>query len=346
MRRRRIGEAIKVASAAFAAAQTATIASLLVIDQLRKRKRRDSGFPSLPPTEIEADGNLVTVYMKGRDLYEDMLASIEAAQDTILFETYIWKADRMGVRFKDALIAAADRGVSVYVVYDVFGNLVVPPKFFDFPPNIHVLRHKPWAGMRGHLTIRVPGLNHRKLLVVDSTVAYLGGYNIGAMYANRWRDTHVRIRGEAVVELANVFIDYWNTARSHGLPRLPDPDFRVWDAGFTIVRNVPSVAVPHQVHVPEALDRATDRIWLTHAYLIPDDDLTLALVDAVERGVDAIIVPAESNHIAADWLSRGSTASCSHAVSASSCTRGRWCTPRRPRSTGCGRRSEPPTWTG
>lgn len=307
MRRRSLGEIFKIVSATFATVQSATITILLIIDRLRKRKRRDGGFPSLSPTEIQADDNKVTVYMKGKDLYADMLASIEAAQDSILMETYIWKADRVGVQFKNALIAAADRGVSVYVVYDVFGNLVVPPKFFDFPPNVHVLPHKPWAGMRGHLSIRVPGLNHRKLLVVDSSVAYLGGYNIGAMYASRWRDTHVRIAGDAVVELENVFIDYWNSARGRNLPHLPDPDYRVWGASFSIVRNVPAVAVyPIRYMYMEAFDRASDRIWLTHAYLIPDDDMTRALVEAVERGVDVrIIVPAESNHIVADWLSRG-----------------------------------------
>ena len=128
MRRRSLSEIFKIVSATFATVQSATIATLLIIDRLRKRKRRNSGFPSQPPTEIEADDNLVTVYMKGKDLYGDMLASIEAAQDTILLETYIWKADRVGVQFKNALIAAAERGVSVYIVYDVFGNLVVPPK--------------------------------------------------------------------------------------------------------------------------------------------------------------------------------------------------------------------------
>jgi len=70
---------------------------------------------------------------------------------------------------------------------------------------------------------------------------------------------------------------------------------------------VPSVGVyPIRYSYLEAIDRASERIWLTHAYLIPDDDLTLALLEAADRGVDVrVIVPAESNHIVADWLSRG-----------------------------------------
>lgn len=307
MAKRRIKEVLKIAGTTFAIAQAVTIAGLLVVDSIRKKQRRDVGFPSTPPSEIQAGDQRVTVYTKGQDLYEDMLASIAAAEHSILLETYIWKPDRVGAQFKDALIAAADRGVSVYVVYDVFGNLVVPPQFFDFPKNVHVLRHMPWTGIRRHIPVRGPGLNHRKLMVVDSSVAYVGGYNIGSWYATRWRDTHVRINGEAVVELENAFVDYWNQTRGARLPRIPDPDHRVWAGNFTVVRNVPRLAVyPIRYMYLEALDRAREKIWLTHAYLIPDDDLTFALIDAVERGVDVrIIVPSESNHIVADWLSRG-----------------------------------------
>lgn len=307
MRWRRLTELLKIAGATVAAAQAVTIAGLTLSDHLRKKKRRDVGFPSTAPTEFQAGAHLVTVYTKGQDLYEDMLTAIESAERSVLLETYIWKADRMGVRFKEALIAAAERGVSVYLVYDVFGNLVVPRSFFEFPDGINVLRHVPWMGLRGHLTVPTPGLNHRKLLIVDDSVAFLGGFNIGSLYATRWRDTHIRIRGDAVVELVNAFVDYWNQTRQKHLPRIPDPTHRVWSGDFEVIRNVPSLAVyPIRYMYLEAFDRARDRLWITHAYLIPDDDLALALTDAVERGVDVrVIVPQESNHIVADWLSRG-----------------------------------------
>lgn len=303
----RVKLAARVALGVAAAAQVATIAGLAVVDRHRKKHRRHVDFPSAAP--IDADlgpAGTATIYTKGEDLYRAMIEAIDAATDTVLFETYIWKADRVGRRFKDALTRAAARGVAVYAVYDVFANLVVPRSFFRFDPRLHVLPHQPWTGVRAVFR-RVPGLNHRKVLVVDGRVAFVGGYNIGSLYATRWRDTHLRLTGAAASDLENAFVDYWNQARSRRQPQLRQPVRRPWHPNVRVIRNVPSIGVyPIRYMYLEAIDRATDRIWLTHAYLIPDDDLTYALTDAADRGVDVrIIVPAESNHIVADWISRG-----------------------------------------
>lgn len=297
----------KWAAGGLAASQALTIAALTVVDSRRKRAHHAAGFPSREPRELGVGDGTVTIYTKGRRLYDDMLASIEAAERTIFFETYIWKDDRVGRKFKDALIAAAERGVDVFCAVDVFGNLVVPQGFYRFPDSVHLLRHQPWTGMRGPIVMRPPGLNHRKILVVDDEVGYVGGYNIGSLYANRWRDTHARITGHPAADLANAFVDYWNQARRRDMPILESPANRPWDSPIRVTRNVPSVRVyPIRYSYLEAIDRASDHIWLTHAYLIPDDDLTLALLEAADRGVDVrVIVPAESNHIVADWLSRG-----------------------------------------
>lgn len=289
------------------ALESITIAGLLAVDTYRKRRRRHRAFPTRVSPEIVADDTLVKVYTYGQDVYDDMLASITGAQRRIYFETYIWKSDEIGHQFKKALIDAANRGVEVYLVYDVFGNLVVNPWFFRFPPHIKVLRHTPITGISGFWHPRVPGLNHRKLLIVDSEVAFVGGYNVGTLYATQWRDTHARIRGEGVAELENAFVDYWNLARNEALPELRSPTDRSWTSPVRITRNVPSSLVfPIRYMYLEAIDKASRYIYLTHAYFIPDDDLTKALLDAVRRGVDVrIIVPAASNHIIADWLSRG-----------------------------------------
>lgn len=302
----RVRRLVKWGAASFAGAQAVTLAALAVVDRRRKRGRRDRPFPTAPPTAVGVGDGEVVVYTKGRDLYEDMIASIDGASDRIYFETYIWKGDRTGRRVRDALVAAAARGVDVYVSFDVFGNLVVKPSFFRLP-GVYVMPHFPWTGMKGAIVWRAPGLNHRKLLVVDDDCAYVGGYNIGSLYATRWRDTHARVTGSAALDLANAFVDYWNQARRPHMPELTSPGGRSWDAPVKVTRNVPSIGVyPIRYSYLEAIDRASERIWMTHAYLIPDDVLTLALVEAAERGVDVrIIVPAESNHIVADWLSRG-----------------------------------------
>ncbi len=287
------------------AVQAATIATLLVVDSHRKRFRTPVVFPRLPPRSITVGGSEVTVYTYGEDLYEDMLGAIRQAKRRIFFETFIWKSDDIGQSFKTALIEAADRGVEVYVVFDEFANLVVPRSFFRFPDNIFVRRHPLIAG-----GIRIPrnsGRNHRKLLVVDNDAAFIGGYNIGSLYATDWRDTHARLTGDIVWDMQNACIDYWNLWVDDQQKALPDPGSMHWQANIRVHRNIPlHLVYPIRGMYLEALDRASDHIYLTHAYLIPDEDMLRALIRAAKRGVDVrIIVPAESNHIVADWLSRG-----------------------------------------
>lgn len=293
-------------------AQVATMLGLTAAESVRRRGRRPYRFPVSEPTPVEAGDDEVTIYTFGKDLYEAMLRDIDRATQTVYFETYIWKGDEYGTRFKEALIRAAERGVTVCAVYDEFANLVVPRSFFTFPPGVHVQAH-PIVGGAAFLSPRNMGFDHRKLLVVDSGVAYIGGYNIGDTYADRWRDTHARLVGPGVVEIEAAFIDYWNMKppgqllRRRELPRLTLQTPRAWEGTVRVHRNTPRLAVyPIRNMYLEAIDRASSHIWLTQAYLIPDADLTAALFAAARRGVDVrIIVPAQSNHVVADWLSRG-----------------------------------------
>ena len=287
--------------------QMATIAALLLIDSRRKRNRAPVVFPKAAPVPVTAGESDITVYTYGQDLYTDMLAAIDSARDRIYFETFIWKNDPIGRAFKRAMIRAANRGVAVYLVFDEFANLVVPRPFFHFPAGIHVKHHPLIAGGWGFWHPRNSGRNHRKLMVVDSEVAFVGGYNIGSLYATDWRDTHVRVTGDAVGELENAFVDYWNLWGNRRHPELADPRRRSWDSPIRVHRNVPKQLIyPIRYMYLEAIDRAQERVWLTHAYLIPDDDLLAVLIHAAGRGVDVrIIVPEQSNHIVVDWVSRG-----------------------------------------
>ena len=304
-RRSRLRTILRRIALSVAAVQAGTIAALFVVDHRRKKLRSPAVFPRLPPRSVTVGTSEVTVYTYGEDLYYDMLGAIRQAKTQIFFETYIWKSDEVGQSFKNALIEAADRGVKVYVVFDEFANLVVPRSFFTFPRNVEVRRHPLIA-----TSIRVPrnsGRDHRKILVVDSDAAFLGGFNIGSLYATDWRDTHARLTGDIVWDVHNAFIDYWNLAAGRRRSMLPDVGAPSWQPNLRIHRNVPrNMVYPIRGMYLEAIDRASDHIYLTHAYLIPDEDMLNALTRSAKRGVDVrIVVPAESNHIVADWLSRG-----------------------------------------
>ncbi|MCW4602321.1 phospholipase D-like domain-containing protein [Janibacter hoylei] len=201
-RRSEVRRLVRRSAAAALATQLATVGGLLVFDSLRRKDRPDQEFPHRPGAPVPVDGGDVRIYTFGEHLFEDMLADIEAATSRIYFETYIWKSDAVGRRFRQALVDAHERGVEVYVVFDTFANLVVPQEFYrGLPEGIHVKRHPLVTGGAKFFFPSHWGRNHRKLLVVDSTAAYVGGYNIGQDYANRWRDTHARFAGDMVVEL-------------------------------------------------------------------------------------------------------------------------------------------------
>jgi len=304
-RRVTVGSVLRHVALGVAVVQGATMLTLVAVDVYRKRGRRPVHFPRVPPRSITAGASEVTVYTYGEDLYRDMLDAIEQARSRVFFETFIWKGDAIGQAFKDALVAAADRGVKVYVAYDHFANLVVRPSFYKLPRNVAVRRHPLVASP--FRPLRNSGRDHRKILVVDDAVGFVGGYNIGSLYATDWRDTHARITGDGVWELQNAFIDYWNLYASRRRASLPDLGGHTWHADLRVHRNVPrNLVYPIRAMYLEALDRAAHHIYLTHAYLIPDSDMVRALVRAARRGVDVrIIVPAQSNHVVADWVSRG-----------------------------------------
>lgn len=291
----------RVALGVVTAAQAVAIGGLLVTDQLRKMRSVPAieGYPTVDPEPARVAGTTIESYMDGESLYADMLSAIENATRQVYFETFIWKSDSVGRRFKEAFAAAAERGVEVYLIYDAFANLVVHPRFFRFPdhPNLHVLRYPLTHTAR----------DHRKILVVDGEVGFVGGYNIGETYTTtQWRDTHVRLRGPAVWELENAFVDFWNAHRRHRLPRLPRTGARAWDARVSASLNDPRrMLFPVRGLYIDALERARHTAYITSAYFIPDRVIQQALLDAAARDVTIkVLVPEKSNHIVADWVSR------------------------------------------
>jgi cardiolipin synthase len=287
--------------------QSGVILVLSAIDSWRKRFRSQGAFPRSQSQPVPIGDVEIKLFTYGEDLYEAMLEAIRRAEKRILLETFIWKDDRVGRRFKHELYLATQRGVDVYVIFDGFANLVVPRRFKRFPAPIHVLEYpvfpKPWR----LLDPRRYGRDHRKILVVDGNVGFIGGYNIGAAYATEWRDTHVQVSGAGAWDLQNAFIDFWNMHCGGRLPMLRDEGARIWESRIRVHRNVPRMLVfPIRAMYLEAIDRAQRHIYFTHAYFIPDRAIRRGLLAAAERGVDVrILLPETSNHIVADWLARG-----------------------------------------
>ena len=190
--------------------QAVVVLILQVVSALRRQNRHQESFPHVSLEEVVIGENTIQIYDYGHDLYEFMLSAIDAAQESIYLETYIWKDDKVGQEFKQKLACKANQGVKVYVIFDSFANTVVPNEFKIFPTNIHVLKYqsfnKPWY----IFDPRRYALDHRKILVVDGSTGFIGGFNLGSLYETTWRDTHMRIKGPATAHLAQSFIDFWN----------------------------------------------------------------------------------------------------------------------------------------
>ncbi len=299
------------AAAILVGAQVITSAILLAVARQRTRRRPVEGFPHLEPTEIRVGENALRVYTYGHDLYDAMLEAIDDAKETIFFETFIWKGDAVGKEFKQRLIRKAREGVAVYVIFDRFGNLVVPRAFKRFPREVHAMKYgaitRPWHV----LDPRRYALDHRKLLIVDGMTGFIGGYNIGSLYASEWRDTQLRIRGRACADFAQSFTDFWNRGaprsrriKSHYRRRF-DPLISL--RGTDALR----LTFPIRDMYIAAIDRAEHHILLTNAYFVPDHVLLEALKAASQRGVDVqVLLPWQSNHVVTDWVARGYFSEC------------------------------------
>ena len=305
---------VRIVAAAFAVMllfQAITVAALMLVDRQRKRRSAPTAFPHSDLPAVSLDGSAFQIYTYGRDLYDAMLAAIDEATDSIYMETFIWKDDEAGQEFKEHLARKAEQGVAVYAIYDVFGNLVVPREFKRFPDNIHLLRYRPIHRLRHLLMPRRYALDHRKLLIVDGRVAFIGGYNIGSLYATEWRDTHLRITGPDAAFIAQAYVDFWN----RNAPRtdlITKRYRRNYNAAMGVRSNdAMRLTFPIRDMYLNGIDAADHDIRLTSAYFIPDHILLNSLKAAAARGVDVqVLVPWTSNHIVADWASHAYFTEC------------------------------------
>jgi cardiolipin synthase len=296
---------------AFAAVQAALVALLTGTDKVRKLRGRRAPRPMYPhaghrEVVLESGRTRVRLFTVGSELFDAMLDDIEGARDHVYIEFFIWKDDTVGRAFLALLRRKAEEGVRVCAVFDRFANLVVAPAFKRFPPPIDLLHFRP-IDQRRPVTPRVLLRDHRKLLVVDRRVAYVGGFNLGDGYASGgWRDTHLRVAGPVVPEFENAFVDFWNTHRGSQLAALPHPTDRSWDTEIRVHRNDPDLRIfPIRGMYLEAIDRAARRVWMSQGYFVPDRALRRALIEAAGRGADVrVLVPWHSNHVLADWMAR------------------------------------------
>ena len=261
-------------------------------------------------------GNNVTLLQDGAATYAAMFAAIRAARDHINLESYIIEDDEIGRQFADLLLAQQQRGIQVNLIYDSFGGINTPLAFFDRlrEGGINVLEFNPINPLTAKGEWQFNNRDHRKLLLVDGRIAFIGGINISKVYSSSprsrrakktaentidWRDTDLQIEGPVVAELQKLFMETW--AKQHGQLLLKKDYFpRLAAQGKDIVRAIGSTPDdPYSLiylTLISAIGNAEKDIYLTNAYFVPDTQLLKALSDAAGRGVDVnLILPSQSD---------------------------------------------------
>lgn len=250
--------------------------------------------------------NDVQVLSSGETAFHAMLAEMEQAKDHIHIEFYIFRDDGIGTKFQDVMIRKANEGVKVRLICDGLGSYHLPSSFvqklkengvevyFFLPPLIALLDR------------RVNYRNHRKIIVIDGTVGFVGGLNVGDDYLGLyekmgyWRDTHLQITGDAVYFLQNTFLGDWRLASNQPIN---DPDLfpEHHCQGQQQVQVLTSGPDQHWDTLQEiffgAVSIAKRRIWITSPYFIPDPSIYAGLKTAAVSGVEVkVIIPYQSDN--------------------------------------------------
>ena len=256
-------------------------------------------FTALPFTTH----NTLDLLVDGEQTYQSMLAAIAAAKNYILFQSYIIKGDDIGNQFKDALIAKAQQGVRVYLLYDGLGSMKLPRDYIEDLRQAGVVvssfRSSKGKNSRFQLNFR----NHRKILVIDGRTGFVGGLNIGDEYLGKdphlgeWRDTHTKIQGPAVTCLQTILLGDWYWATRDVLDVNWDIDDRLEaqpaDSGQTTFILASGPADSLQVcslFFLNLINQAQERLWIASPYFVPDGTTLNALKLAAIRGVDVRII--------------------------------------------------------
>ncbi|MTI46426.1 cardiolipin synthase [Sporosalibacterium faouarense] len=259
--------------------------------------------------------NKVEILTDGVATFSAIIDELEQATHHIHLEYFIIRNDEIGNKIKDILIKKANAGIEVRLIYDSVGCWKIGKKYINEMKlaGIKVFAFSPTAipVLSRELNYR----NHRKIIVIDGKVGFLGGLNIGDEYLGHdpklgyWRDTHMKIKGEGVYSLQNIFLKDWEFVSGEYVsseiyyPKLkyygeellqltssgPDSDWKsIMQAYFTMISN------------------AENRIWIETPYLVPGESITTALMAAALSGVDVrVIIPNKPDHLLVYWASRG-----------------------------------------
>jgi cardiolipin synthase len=246
-------------------------------------------------------GNMAELLIDGQATFDSIFEGIDAAEHYALVQFYIVRDDVLGRKLQDKLVAAAKRGVQVFFLYDEIGSAGLSAayrrRFLDAGIVPRPFHSRKGSGNRFQLNFR----NHRKTVVVDGKVAWIGGHNVGDEYMGRdpdfgnWRDTHVRLEGPAAIGAQLAFVEDWRWATDalpEGLNWVPTRANEADMRALVIPTGPADEMESASLIFTGAINAARVRVWIASPYFVPDDAVVQALQLASLRGVDVrILIP-------------------------------------------------------
>ena len=257
-------------------------------------------------------GNKVTELKNGDQIFPAMLEAIRGAQKTITLESFIWRSGKVSTQFSEALTERARAGVKVRVIVDAFGSWALGGR------EVKQMTDAGVAFVKLHPLISIKFLRfnhrtHRKLLIVDGKIGFIGGVCLADEWAGnaelgQWRDSHFRVEGPVVAEMQGAFCQNWLTTKSqvlHGSNYFPELE----PAGSITAQCFSSGpwdrSEQARLSYLMAMASARKNIRLAHAYFVPSKLAIQTLLDARKRGVEVeVIIPAKIDSFVVHMASR------------------------------------------
>lgn len=281
--------------------QNEAVARNLIRQDLSKSEKTMTRLAGLPLVSC----NKSRLLIDGNETFRSIFEGIESAERYILVQFFIVKDDDIGRQLQVKLIEKAKKGVKIYFLYDEIGSHKLPQSYLRdmqaagaVTSAFHTTKGKT---NRFQLNFR----NHRKIVVIDGKIAYVGGHNVGDEYLGRdpdfgaWRDTHVKMEGPVVQEIQFSFVQDWYWATN----RIPELNWQPHEAAGGREKILMIASGPADdletcgLMFVQAINDARQRVWIASPYFVPDLQILSALKLAALRGVDVrIMLPEKPDH--------------------------------------------------
>ena len=283
------------------------------------KNRRNNDYKKLITLNLNSDDaiftqdNEIETFYWGEDKFDSLIKDIENAKESIDIQYYIFKMDDIGEKIFKTLEKKIDEGVKVRLLVDGIGGRFLRKK------RSYIKEFEKKGGEFAiffpsflNINIRVNYRNHRKIVIIDNKIGYIGGFNIGDDYLGKykkfgpWRDTHIRIEGNAIYGLKTRFIKDWYYAKGENIQK--EPNIKYFDeakgnVGIQILTSGPDTEKENIKNAMlEMISQANERIVIQSPYFIPDESLIDALSNALYSGVQVdIMIPNKPDHPVVYW---------------------------------------------